>query len=114
VNIMGMTANVAQARITRELREAEQAVDDALIKQAQLFTSLIAARRDLGMATSYGHETLLRLTKTQESLLSAGGDLARVHGNMIKIGQNVTGDVASDCPEGRPTQPGMRQLNAAA
>jgi len=110
---MGMTVNVAQARISREILEAEHAVDDALIKQSQLFTSLVTARRDLGMASSYGQEALLRLAKSQQSLLSAGGDLARVHGNMLKIGEQVTGDVASDCPEGGWTTPGWGKLSVA-
>jgi uncharacterized protein with PhoU and TrkA domain len=102
---MGMTAHVAQARIARELVEAEQAIDEALIRQSQLFTSLVTARRDLGMASTYGQDALLRLAKSQQAMLDAGGDLARVHGRMLKIGEEVTGDLASDCPSGGKTQP---------
>ena len=101
---MSMTVHIAQARISRELIEAEQALDDALIRGSQLFTSMVSARRDLGMASSFGQDALLRLAKSQQSLLSAGGDLARVHGRMIEINQDVTGDLVSDCPPGAPTR----------
>jgi hypothetical protein len=104
---MGMTVNAAQARIARELIEAEQAVDEALIKQSQLFTSLVTARRDLGMASTYGQEALLRLAKSQQSLLAAGGDLARVHGRMRTISSEITGELASDCPSGGTTHTGL-------
>ena len=97
---MAMTVHVAQARIAREIIEAEQALDEALIRGSLLFTSMVTARRDLGIATAVGHDALLRLVKSQQSLLTAGGDLARVHGQMRDIGQQVTGDMASDCPEG--------------
>lgn len=104
---MGMTVNIAQARIARELIEAEQAVDEALIKQSQLFTSLVIARRDLGMASTYGQDALLRLAKSQQSLLSAGGDLARVHGRMLEIGTEVRADVLSPCPPAGTTTTGL-------
>lgn len=100
---MTMTTEVAQVRLTRELREAEEALDEALIRGSKLFTSLITARRDLGIASATGHDVLLRLTKTQQSLLSAGGDLARVHGGMIDIRREVTGDMARNCPPGQNT-----------
>jgi hypothetical protein len=108
-----MSINAAQARISRELIDAELAVDEALIRQSQLFTSLVTARRDLGLANGTGQETLLRLSKSQQSLLSAGGDLARVHGQMKIIGSEVTGELVSDCPEGGSTKTGFGQLAAA-
>lgn len=95
---MAMTVQIAQTRIQRELIEAEQALDEALIRGSRLFTSLVTARRDLGIG-GVGQDTLLRLAKTQQSLLSAGGDLARVHGRMLEINEQITGDLASDCPD---------------
>lgn len=99
---MAMTVNVAQTRISRELLEAEEALDEALIRGSRLFTSIVTARRDLGLTASTGHQALLRLVKTQQTLLSAGGDLARVHGEMLDIKRTVTGDMASDCPPRKP------------
>lgn len=111
---MTMTVFVAQTRITRELIEAEQAVDEALIRQSRLFTSLVAARRDLNMPGTFGQDALLRLAKSQQSLLTAGNDLARVHGRMRELDQEVTGDLASDCPAGGNTKPGFSWSNDVA
>ena len=101
---MTMTVTVAQARITRELIEAEQAVDEALIRQSRLFTSMVTARRDLNMEGTYGQDALLRLAKSQQSLLTAGSDLARVHGRLKDLGQEITGDLVGDCPPGKNTE----------
>lgn len=96
---MVMSTSVAQIRIQRELSDAEQALNDALIKQSALFTTMLVARRDTGAEPFLGQDALLRLTKAQQSLLAAGGDLARVHGRMIDINQEVTGDMAQPCPD---------------
>jgi hypothetical protein len=108
---MGMNFDAAQARISRELIEAEQAVDDALIKQSMLFTSIVTARRDLALASTTGQEALLRLSKSQQSMLSAGGDLSRAHSHMLEIGTEIRGDLVSNCPAGGTTKTG--QLAAA-
>ena len=88
---MTMTINVAQMRIEREVREAEEALNEALLCQSQLFTSMLAARRDIAAPVMTGQDALMRLSKSQQSLLSAGGDLARVHGRLAEIGAEITG-----------------------
>jgi hypothetical protein len=103
---MVMTFDAAHSRISRELFDAEQAVDDALIKQSMLFTSIVTARRDLGLASTKGQDALLRLAKSQQSLLSAGGDLARVHGSVLTVSNEITGELVSDCPPGGSTKTG--------
>lgn len=108
---MAMTLQVAQTRISREIQEAETAISEALLRGAQLFTSLVAARQDLGMASALGHETLLRLTKTQQALLSAEGDMVRVHGGILDINRTITGNLTDDCPARAPT--GFKESQAA-
>jgi hypothetical protein len=95
-----MSNNVAQLRISRELREAELAVDDALLKQSALLSTLIKARQDTGVDPFTGHDALLRLSKSQMTLLSAGGELARVHSSLLKIQQEHMGYEA--CPANLP------------
>jgi hypothetical protein len=100
---MSMNKTVAQLRITRELANAELALNDALLQQANLFSTLLTARRDTGVAASLGQDALLRLAKSQQTLLSAGGDLARVHARLREIGESFNLITASDeCPEGQP------------
>lgn len=95
---MPMNINVARVRISRELGEAEIALNAALLKQSELFTSLLTARRDATDRQFEGQETLVRLSRSQQSLLSAGSDLARVHGRLLEINREM-GGTASDCPD---------------
>jgi len=109
---MPMSHHVAQLRISRELREAERAVDDALLKQSALLSTLIQARQDAGIGPSAGHDALLRLSQSQQKLLSAGGELARVHCSLSKIQHDVLG--YEGCPENVPMYAEHRDGKAAA
>jgi len=93
---MYMTVPVAQMRIARDISEAEKALDEALIRQSSLFTTMVTARRETGSAPFAGHEALLRLAKSQQALLEAGGNLARVHGSLLEVQKEVCG--ADECP----------------
>jgi len=94
---MTMSKPVAQMRIANNLRNVEDAIDEALIRQSELLATMIKARRETGSDPALGHEALLRLVKSQQTVLSAGGELARVHGAMLKIQHDVLG--YEDCPD---------------
>jgi len=93
---MMMTVPVAQMRIARDINEAEKALDEALIRQSSLFTTMVSARLETGSEPFLGHEALLRLAKSQQALLEAGGNLARVHGSLLEVQKDVCG--ADACP----------------
>lgn len=93
---MTMTVSVASMRISREIRDAEAALDEALIRHANLFSSMVTARRETEVGPFTGHEALLRLARSQQSLLDAGGDLARVHGQLLEVQKEYSG--VDDCP----------------
>lgn len=102
---MSMTVPVAQMRIARDISEAEKALDEALIRHSSLFTTMVSARLETGAAPFTGHEALLRLAKSQQALLEAGGNLARVHGSLLELQREVCG--VDECPEDGPiTRPG--------
>lgn len=94
---MTMSKSVARMRIARELQSAESALNDALLKQSSLFTTMVAARRDTEVEPFTGQDALLRLARSQQSLLSAGGDLARIHGKMLDISEKIVG--FDECPD---------------
>ena len=98
---MTMTVPVAQLRIARDISEAEKALDEALIRQSSLFTTMVAARRETGSNPFVGHEALLRLAKSQQALLEAGGNLARVHGSLLDVQREM--GVGEECPPDEPT-----------
>ena len=95
---MTMTTENARVRISRELLAAETALNDALLKQSELFVSLLTARRETEAAHFEGQDALMRLSRSQQSLHGAGGDLARVHGRLKEI-NTEKGGPASDCPD---------------
>lgn len=95
---MTMTTTTARTRIVRELTNAETALNDALLTQSRLFTSMITARRDTDVDQLTGHDALLRLAKSQQALLTSGGDLARLHGQLLEINREI-GGTGHDCPD---------------
>jgi hypothetical protein len=97
---MTMTVPVAQMRIARDINEAERALDEALIRHSSLFTTMVSARRETGGDPFLGHEALLRLAKSQQALLEAGGNLARVHGSLLDVQKEVCG--TDECPPDEP------------
>lgn len=105
---MSMTVPVAQMRIARDIREAEHALNEALLRQASLFNTMIAARKETGADPFAGHEALLRLSKSQQALLEAGGNLARVHGQLLDVQREM--GVGDECPENEPREPGTGEL----
>jgi hypothetical protein len=107
---MSMTVPVAQMRIARDISEAEKALDEALIRHSSLFTTMVAARRETASAPFAGHEALLRLAKSQQALLEAGGNLARVHGQLLDIQREM--GAGDECPPPEPT--GLLDEQAAA
>ena len=97
---MSMTVPVARMRIARDISAAEKALDEALIRHSSLFTTMVSARLETGSAPFTGHEALLRLTKAQQALLEAGGNLARVHGSLLDVQKELCG--ADECPPDEP------------
>ena len=93
---MPMDVPVARMRIARDITEAEKALDEALIRHSSLFTTMVAARRESEIGPFTGHEALLRLAKSQQALLEAGGNLARVHGTLLEVQKEVAG--VDSCP----------------
>lgn len=93
---MTMTTEVARLRIGRKLQETEAALDQALTLQSELFATMIDARRETGSGSALGQDALLRLAKVQQTLLDAGGDLARIHGRLLDIAREKS--VITDCP----------------
>jgi hypothetical protein len=94
---MTMTVPVAQLRLARDIRQAEEALNEALLRQSSLFTTMVSARREAGTDPFVGHEALLRLAKSQQALLDAGGNLARVHGQLLDVQREM--GAGDDCPD---------------
>lgn len=68
---MTITHPVAELRTARDLCQADAALDGAMLRQDGLLATLIAARAEDCSAPSLDHAALMRLVKSQQSLLSA-------------------------------------------
>lgn len=93
-----MTPVVATMRVTRDLHEAEAALDEALIRQATLLSTMVTARRAAGLEPFKGQDALTRLLRSQQAMVDAGGELARVHGRLRTIAVETMGG-NDECPK---------------
>ena len=93
---MSMTVPVAQLRIARDIRHAEEALNEALLRHSSIFSTVAEARLQTEVGAFAAHEALLRLAKSQQALLDSCGDLARVHGQLLGIQHEMIG--ADECP----------------
>ncbi|MCJ2182044.1 hypothetical protein MTR62_04905 [Novosphingobium sp. 1949] len=97
---MTMTIANAAARIARNLPEAEQSLDAALLASTRLMESMLLARQAEGLAVYTGQSALLRLARTQRTLLTGQSDMLRVHRELLGIGREVKAidDEDGTCP----------------
>ena len=80
-----MDFTIASLRIARDIAHAEEALNDALIAQSDLYGKLLKVRKETDANPFTGHEQLLRLMRAQQNLLSSSGDLARVHSGLLEL-----------------------------
>jgi hypothetical protein len=96
---MPMNTDIALARISRQVPEAEASLDDALISVSSLITTLVQARKDTGVPAATGQATLARLAKAQLSLVTVGNDVLRAHKDLAKIAEVHAGMDLHECPK---------------
>lgn len=92
-----MDTAVATMRIARDMKGAEETLNEALIAQSELYATLLKTRQETRSDPFLGHEQLLRLLKSQQGLLAVSGDLARVHSGLSDVQQEVAG--IRECPD---------------
>ena len=108
---MSMTVPVAQLRIARDIRQAEAALNEALLRHSSIFTTVAEARLQTDVGAFAAQEALLRLAKSQQSLLDAGGNLARAHGSLLDVQREL--GVGDDGPPEEERDPTGGHLAAA-
>lgn len=108
---MSMTIAAAAARISRQLPEAELSLDTALLASARLMESMLLARSADGVQAFTGQNALMRLARTQRSLIESQNDMMRVHRALLDAGREVkaVGDNSADCQKSASAEP-LRRL----
>ena len=87
-----MTPAVAALRITRQLKSVETRFDLLLSEHAGLTALLAQSRIDADEPFGNGQVALARMGKSFEAILTARGDVARVHSELERIAE-VRGDI---------------------
>ncbi len=83
---MTMTSEVATLRITRDLKQLEDAIDAAIAAQCSLGLTMAQARIDTQTPAIQGHVAMMRLAKAGQSLIAARTDAIRAHEDLYKVG----------------------------
>jgi len=86
---MSLDRIAATARIARQLKDAEQKADEALLALSELMTTLLHARASTDVVPHTGQAALMRLAQAQRSIIDGGSDLFRVHDVMSSIGREL-------------------------
>ncbi|WP_260923083.1 hypothetical protein [Novosphingobium sp. 9] len=96
-----MTLAVASARIGRQLPEAELSLDQALLASTRLMETMLLARQTEGVAAYTGQAALLRLAKTQRTLLASQTDMLKIHRELFDLNRELraSGDEDGNCPD---------------
>ncbi|HEX7783292.1 MULTISPECIES: hypothetical protein [Sphingobium] len=95
---MSNSESLAVARLQRDVPGAEARIDDAIIALSTLMTSVVTARREIGVAAKTGQATIIRLAKAQMSLIDISNDVLRAHGELADIGKETAGLDLHECP----------------
>jgi hypothetical protein len=95
---MSMNVAVATARLSREMPEAEAAIEEALVASASLLLTAATARRDTGVRAAETHAALLRLNKLNMTLIEASGEARRAHRELRKLAEQPLAIDGTDCP----------------
>lgn len=84
---MSITISAVTARIARQLPEAELSLDTALLASARLMESMVLARQADGVTAFAGQSALMRLARSQRTLLESQNDMIRVHRELLGVGK---------------------------
>jgi glycine cleavage system regulatory protein len=97
---MTMTSEVATLRITRDLKQFEDAIDAAIAAQCALGATLAKARIETGAPAVSGHVAMMRLAKAGQMLVSARADAIRAHEDLYQVGKERGDLLTEPKPEG--------------
>lgn len=95
-----MTVAAATVRISREVPDAEAAIEDALVASAALLLTAATARRDTGVRAPEAHAALLRISKLNQTLIEASGEARRAHRELRRLAdRTIASDPSDNCPQ---------------
>lgn len=86
------------ARIARQLRTSEVAIDQAILDANALIGTLIATRREERFAAEVGQDALSEVVRSIEALMQARGAMVAGHARLAKIAEDLAVEWRMDGP----------------
>lgn len=77
------------ARVARKIQETEAAMDQTILNANALVTALLEARMEANLAAEVGQESLDQLVSAIKSLTDARGSVARCHGGLARLAEQL-------------------------
>ena len=105
---MTMSPQVAVARITREMKALEDAIDLVLARKNALVAEFTQARIDLQASAHSGHVAMMRLANVEKFAMSARADAIRAHEDLYQLGRE-----RGDLPMEKPPEGSLQRFEAA-
>ena len=98
---MSKLVQSAAEEIQYNLVESETGIDLAIASSAALLASMTTARVETSSPFNTGQVAIMRLVKTLGALSEARNDIARVHADLLRVGQERADYVGfEECPNG--------------
>lgn len=85
--------------VTKSLHETEFAIDDALIKAADLVKTTMEARREARLSVAFGHEAVTKIGDSMRMMFEARSIMVEAHNSLaetrddLRIPAKASGDL---------------------
>lgn len=86
------------ARIARQIRQTEAAMDQTILHANSLVTAMIEARQEGNLAAEVGQEALDDVVRGIRAMIKARGAIASGHGNLAKLADDLAIEWRMDGP----------------
>ena len=86
------------ARIARQIRQTEAAMDQTILHANALVAALIEARIEGKFAAEVGHEAIDNIVRAIWSMTEARGAIVSGHGNLAKLAEDLAIEWRMDGP----------------
>lgn len=86
------------ARIARQIRETESAMDQTILRANALVSAMIEARIEGNFAAEVGQEALDNVVSGLKAMTEARGAIARGHGDLAKLADDLAIEWRLDGP----------------
>lgn len=103
------------ARIARQIRQTERAMDQTILEANALVTAMIEARREGNFAAEVGQGALEDVVRSIKALMDARGAMVDGHGNLAKVAKDLAIEWRMDGPleEKVKESPSFKAVEAA-